>query len=280
MAAVARADGLREQLKNGEEWRSLLHLDQQLKTLLRQETETLRALLREVKNRRSERSSIPSNNVRRSMDNASLSRTFPLIPSDEAAESTSTSFTSAVAEANTVITSSSHPSDDHPTATNAVPSGSLNDTSTAPVLDDAAAAAAQKTQDEVGADPASGAPNDTSTAPALEVAPSAQTQEEVGYTAVVSSKSSPSSIIVFGVAENLRPSNELSSSSPSRPSSGRENTRARALPLHLPHRHIHGVENTIADKLSRVRDLSQLSKACRRSIDLSPVTPVLPAIPG
>ena len=45
-------------------------------------------------------------------------------------------------------------------------------------------------------------------------------------------------------------------------------------------RHIAGVNNTIADELSRVHVLTQLSTECRRNIDLSPVTPVLPAIPA
>ncbi len=44
--------------------------------------------------------------------------------------------------------------------------------------------------------------------------------------------------------------------------------------------HIAGVHNVIADELSRVHVVTQLSTECRRSIDLSPVTPVLPAIPA
>ena len=44
--------------------------------------------------------------------------------------------------------------------------------------------------------------------------------------------------------------------------------------------HIAGVNNAIADELSRVHDVRQLSTRCRRNIDLSPVTPVLPAIPA
>ena len=44
--------------------------------------------------------------------------------------------------------------------------------------------------------------------------------------------------------------------------------------------HIAGASNTIADELSRVHDLTQLSTGCRRSIDHSPVIPVLPAIPS
>ena len=43
--------------------------------------------------------------------------------------------------------------------------------------------------------------------------------------------------------------------------------------------HIAGVDNSIADELSRVHDVAQLSTACRRSINPSPVIPVLPAIP-
>jgi hypothetical protein len=43
--------------------------------------------------------------------------------------------------------------------------------------------------------------------------------------------------------------------------------------------HIPGVENTIADELSRVHDVSQLSTRCRSSIDPSPTIPVLPHIP-
>jgi hypothetical protein len=44
--------------------------------------------------------------------------------------------------------------------------------------------------------------------------------------------------------------------------------------------HIRGVENTIADELSRVHDVSQLSMRCRSNIDPSPITPVLPLIPA
>ncbi len=44
--------------------------------------------------------------------------------------------------------------------------------------------------------------------------------------------------------------------------------------------HIAGVDNAVAYELSRVHDGSQLSSACRRSIDRSPVTPSLPAIPA
>jgi hypothetical protein len=42
--------------------------------------------------------------------------------------------------------------------------------------------------------------------------------------------------------------------------------------------HIAGVDNGIADELSRVHDVSQLSPACRSSIDPSQVTPVLPTV--
>jgi hypothetical protein len=42
--------------------------------------------------------------------------------------------------------------------------------------------------------------------------------------------------------------------------------------------HIPGVENNIADELSRVHAMSQLSTRCRSSIDPSPITPVLPRI--
>jgi hypothetical protein len=44
--------------------------------------------------------------------------------------------------------------------------------------------------------------------------------------------------------------------------------------------HIPGVENIIADELSRVHDVSQLSTRCRSSIDPSPITPSLPLIPA
>jgi hypothetical protein len=44
--------------------------------------------------------------------------------------------------------------------------------------------------------------------------------------------------------------------------------------------HIAGVNNTIADELSRVHDVTQLSTQCRRNIDPSPVIPALPAIPA
>jgi hypothetical protein len=43
--------------------------------------------------------------------------------------------------------------------------------------------------------------------------------------------------------------------------------------------HIPGVENVIADELSRVHVVSQLSTRCRSSIDPLPTTPVLPHIP-
>lgn len=43
--------------------------------------------------------------------------------------------------------------------------------------------------------------------------------------------------------------------------------------------HIPGVENSIADELSRVFCVSQLSQQCLNSIDPSPTTPVLPTIP-
>lgn len=43
--------------------------------------------------------------------------------------------------------------------------------------------------------------------------------------------------------------------------------------------HIPGVDNVIADELSRVHCFSQLSHQCRSSIDHSPTTPVLPSIP-
>ena len=42
--------------------------------------------------------------------------------------------------------------------------------------------------------------------------------------------------------------------------------------------HVPGVENAIADELSRVHDVSQLSTGCRSNIDPSPTTPVLPPI--
>ena len=42
--------------------------------------------------------------------------------------------------------------------------------------------------------------------------------------------------------------------------------------------HIPGVENDIADELSRVHAVSQLSTRCRSSIDPSPITTVLPRI--
>ena len=44
--------------------------------------------------------------------------------------------------------------------------------------------------------------------------------------------------------------------------------------------HIPGVDNVIADELSRVHDVSQLSTRCHSSIDPSPVIPVLPHIPS
>lgn len=43
--------------------------------------------------------------------------------------------------------------------------------------------------------------------------------------------------------------------------------------------HIAGVNNTIADELSRVHDVSQLSPTCRSAIDPSPTIPALPHIP-
>jgi Reverse transcriptase (RNA-dependent DNA polymerase) len=43
--------------------------------------------------------------------------------------------------------------------------------------------------------------------------------------------------------------------------------------------HIPGVDNVVADELSRVFDVSQLSIQCRSSIDPSPITPVLPLTP-
>lgn len=43
--------------------------------------------------------------------------------------------------------------------------------------------------------------------------------------------------------------------------------------------HIPGVDNVIADELSRVHSVSQLSPRCLSSIDLSPTTAVLPLIP-
>jgi hypothetical protein len=43
--------------------------------------------------------------------------------------------------------------------------------------------------------------------------------------------------------------------------------------------HIPGVENVIADELSRVHVISQLSTRCRSNIDPSPTTPVLPPTP-
>ena len=42
--------------------------------------------------------------------------------------------------------------------------------------------------------------------------------------------------------------------------------------------HVPGVENAIADELSRVHDVSQLSTGCRSNIAPSPTTPVLPPI--
>lgn len=45
-------------------------------------------------------------------------------------------------------------------------------------------------------------------------------------------------------------------------------------------RHIAGVHNAIADELSRVNVVTQLSTECHRNIDPSPVIPVLPAIPA
>jgi len=45
-------------------------------------------------------------------------------------------------------------------------------------------------------------------------------------------------------------------------------------------KHIAGVHNAIADELSRVYDVSQLSPACRSAIDPSPIIPVLPHIPA
>ena len=42
--------------------------------------------------------------------------------------------------------------------------------------------------------------------------------------------------------------------------------------------HVPGVENAIADELSRVHDVSQLSTGCRSNIAPSPTTPVLPLI--
>jgi hypothetical protein len=44
--------------------------------------------------------------------------------------------------------------------------------------------------------------------------------------------------------------------------------------------HIPGVDNSVADELSRVHDVSQLSAACRSSIDPLQTTPVLPTIPS
>jgi hypothetical protein len=42
--------------------------------------------------------------------------------------------------------------------------------------------------------------------------------------------------------------------------------------------HIAGVDNAIADELSRVHDVSQLSIACRSRIDPLPITPALPTV--
>jgi hypothetical protein len=42
--------------------------------------------------------------------------------------------------------------------------------------------------------------------------------------------------------------------------------------------HIAGVDNIVADELSRVYDYAQLTPLCRSNIDLSPTIPVLPAI--
>ena len=44
--------------------------------------------------------------------------------------------------------------------------------------------------------------------------------------------------------------------------------------------HIAGDKNVIADELSRVFVVSQLSTQCRRAIDPSPIIPVLPNIPS
>ena len=44
--------------------------------------------------------------------------------------------------------------------------------------------------------------------------------------------------------------------------------------------HIPGVHNVVADELSRVHDVSQLSTGCRSSIDSSPTIPALPLIPS
>ena len=51
----------------------------------------------------------------------------------------------------------------------------------------------------------------------------------------------------------------------------------RPLPLCLPRS---GVHNVIADELSRVHGVTQLTTECCRNIDPSEVTPVLPAIPA
>jgi hypothetical protein len=45
-------------------------------------------------------------------------------------------------------------------------------------------------------------------------------------------------------------------------------------------RHLPGVDNTIADELSRIFDVAQFSQTCRDSINPSPTTPVLPLIPS
>ena len=44
--------------------------------------------------------------------------------------------------------------------------------------------------------------------------------------------------------------------------------------------HIAGVDNFVADELSRVHDYAQLSPRCRNAIDPSPVIAVLPDIPS
>jgi hypothetical protein len=48
--------------------------------------------------------------------------------------------------------------------------------------------------------------------------------------------------------------------------------------FHYRIKHIPGVENTIADELSRVHVMSQLSMECRRAIDPTPTMPVHPPI--
>ena len=50
--------------------------------------------------------------------------------------------------------------------------------------------------------------------------------------------------------------------------------------FHYRIEHIAGVDNFVADELSRVHDSAQLSTRCRSAIDPSPIIPVLPDIPS